>query len=653
MSDDENKYRNQNTDEIVDEPNLEPSNTMNINGVETPVDQVFDDAMVRAEQRRNAETANPKAEREKRTADTLNSVGKDVGSAALQAKTGVPAPVADAAADKVAENPAVKHGVNKLAKNKTVQKLAGKVAPVAGKVGAALSAANAAKTGGKGKGAATGAKTSSASESSLENVGKGSKNNNPSMNPLKGGGLLSGSETENEEVSDDVAESAGVKATGTKALIRLIMKHPWILFILGFVLILFITIIIVIVVMMDEEYAGNYAVVYKCLNETMVIESGPYAGEYSFEDYVAGVVQSQIKDYDNVGEETLKALSVVVRNYTIFNTDECKNTVVNDENFQTFEPPSEKILGITRQPLIEGKVLTDASSQLINVEYSTFPGLGEDSSVDGMPGCTPLECEEGECSTTIYRYPFGTETGFEFTISEKREDGADWGVGSLEEQTGHCYGFSILGSMYLEETFKYSDDFILKYFFESYTKSLDGTDLGTLDPGVFTALSSAMEVQQNAEGPGRPYFYEGNKYVHTYQVDGVSKFGNCTWYAYGRAKQILYQVHASGEITDEQLKQKLNILQSIGGNGNQWYPSNTSLGSAGFPYGSTPRIGAIVGWSGGTYGHVSIVETVNADGSFYTSDGGRGFSNPQGYGYVHVRNNSANGQTVQGFIYII
>jgi len=86
--------------------------------------------------------------------------------------------------------------------------------------------------------------------------------------------------------------------------------------------------------------------------------------------------------------------------------------------------------------------------------------------------------------------------------------------------------------------------------------------------------------------------------------------GNCTWYAWGRAREILgYNPN----------------LQTSGANGYQWWGNNINRG--GYAYGQTPRLGAIACWGSGhisnsTLGHVAVVEQINADGSFVISESG-------------------------------
>ena len=86
--------------------------------------------------------------------------------------------------------------------------------------------------------------------------------------------------------------------------------------------------------------------------------------------------------------------------------------------------------------------------------------------------------------------------------------------------------------------------------------------------------------------------------------------GQCTWYAYNRLVEL-------GSIKD------LSGSYGYLGNGQDWV---RNLVAKGWRYSATPIKGAVVSTAGGfdgtfaLYGHVGIVEAVNADGSFLVSE---------------------------------
>lgn len=113
-----------------------------------------------------------------------------------------------------------------------------------------------------------------------------------------------------------------------------------------------------------------------------------------------------------------------------------------------------------------------------------------------------------------------------------------------------------------------------------------------------------------------------------------STLANCVAYAWGRFMEI------SG------IRPKLST-----GNAVDWYRYT----SDGYQRGQVPKLGAVICWSGGTYGHVAIVEKIYNDGSKYpkiliseSSYGGAYFATRDvgtGYGYNYGN------KTCQGFIY--
>lgn len=95
---------------------------------------------------------------------------------------------------------------------------------------------------------------------------------------------------------------------------------------------------------------------------------------------------------------------------------------------------------------------------------------------------------------------------------------------------------------------------------------------------------------------------EGSKYWYSLEWNWFAKddlwLPNCTNYSCGRSSQ------AAGR----------NVkLQIPRGNAQTWYDASNWIGS------KTPKVGAIAVWGGGKYGHVGIVERVNADGTVLIS----------------------------------
>ena len=146
-------------------------------------------------------------------------------------------------------------------------------------------------------------------------------------------------------------------------------------------------------------------------------------------------------------------------------------------------------------------------------------------------------------------------------------------------------------------------------------------------------LIEASAFSPRLTAPGHSGYYEPNSSMNPFSVNAG---GNCTWYAWGRAYEILGT------------RPKLGT-----GNASTWYSYNQQNGY--YPYGSTPRLGAIACWGGGSTGagHVAVVEQINSDGSFVISESSWSATD----WYFRTRTLNANGYyasnyPLQGYIYI-
>ena len=152
--------------------------------------------------------------------------------------------------------------------------------------------------------------------------------------------------------------------------------------------------------------------------------------------------------------------------------------------------------------------------------------------------------------------------------------------------------------------------------------------------GMIPFSVSAASFSPRLTAPSRSGYYSNNTNTNPYSVNTQKGNGNCTWYAWGRAYEILGS------------RPKINTI----GNACTWYTNNKNSGN--YAYGSTPKLGAIACWSGGA-GHVAVVEQINSDGTITISESSWSASN----WWFRTRrinsNGSLSGLTFQGFIYLI
>lgn len=111
--------------------------------------------------------------------------------------------------------------------------------------------------------------------------------------------------------------------------------------------------------------------------------------------------------------------------------------------------------------------------------------------------------------------------------------------------------------------------------------------------------------------------------------------GQCTWYAFGRAYEILGWAPNFGS-----------------GNANKWYSNNVSSGN--FKYGSTPKVGSImVTQKTSTSGHVAVVERLNSDGTMLISEYNWDVSLGFGTKTLSQSATTRGSHTVLGYIYLL
>lgn len=130
--------------------------------------------------------------------------------------------------------------------------------------------------------------------------------------------------------------------------------------------------------------------------------------------------------------------------------------------------------------------------------------------------------------------------------------------------------------------------------------------------------------------------HSSNKYYYS-DINVFYKYGygmpNCTAYAYGRAYEIL------------QKKPNLSVDSA-----KYWYDYNKENGY--YPYGQTPKLGAIACWSYSSGGHVAVVEEIT-DTTITFSNSAWGWQNFYlTTADINAKNPGQSGWLFQGYIYI-
>ena len=113
----------------------------------------------------------------------------------------------------------------------------------------------------------------------------------------------------------------------------------------------------------------------------------------------------------------------------------------------------------------------------------------------------------------------------------------------------------------------------------------------------YGAFSIRTTVPSYSSAEGKAYYYSSSNIFYSSgygpnqvkRSDGKYVIGNCTWYAYGRASEIL------GKPLNTNFRWDASRWWDINKNGNY------------YPYGSAPKVGAIACYDN----HVAIVEKIS------------------------------------------
>ena len=361
------------------------------------------------------------------------------------------------------------------------------------------------------------------------------------------------------------------------------------------------------------------------------------------EDYVAGVATAE---NGGANDEALKLQAIAARSFAVKN---CNRIIVNSingpvdgKNDQAYKKPSERAIVATEAT--KGKILT-YNGDIFEISFASYPKANY-RDPNGFPGyyeqgylCRDVDCSIGSdgrnwCSTVLYKQP-NMET-FELKMPEVNESGDYWNRLPLTKQGGHCYGISQVASMYYEEELGYTYD---KMIAEFLSPGVSLVDMSTVARG----LVAGGKYSSNAPlyNTGSEFFSNINyEYYATVAQAGASSsgysyYGECPWYAKGRAIELI----ANSNMPDELKIKLMNSVRSTRGDGGQWFNNmdgnlfekSTDLYAA--------RPGALVSWSqGNRAGHVAIVEDVKYDDNgkvtqILMSEGWNGTGSPSGATY--------------------
>ena len=329
---------------------------------------------------------------------------------------------------------------------------------------------------------------------------------------------------------------------------------------------------------------------------------------YDLEDYVAGVVTAEADPNQDI--EALKAQAIAARTYAIVRTNNCKNSISNSSGDQNFNSnATDKAKQAANET--KGMVLTYNSTMFLS-EYDSFYGKVED-------------CDSNGCSASYKKLPNGESNDIVLSNNYKYLIAG-----------GHGRGMSQVYSYELADSGKNYEE-ILKFFYSNGIKISDLNVQG-YSSGL-SAKSPVTGISTRVGAPDTKNEHDIQFYYSNYNLSYSAGFlGQCTWYSYGRANEILSEVGS-------------NLKWKYAPDAKDWYNYNLSDSE---PFSSStdvnsPKVGAIIVWNGGKHGHVAVVEAVNSDGTIDYSEGNidavrNSQTNPYGFRYQsHISLNGGQG----------
>lgn len=382
--------------------------------------------------------------------------------------------------------------------------------------------------------------------------------------------------------------------------------------------------------------SGYYNV--NCPGVTVI---GNYGGTYPLEEYIAGVVYAE---NGGAPPQNLMAQAVMARTFLLKITNNCTTPILNSTANQVFTPTEEEMY-VDAAMDTAGQVLI-LNGELISTFFASYPQAYFNSgggAFPAFPACGGITCDAATCTTTFYKMP--NAEPFSLTTNIYTPSGGYWNGVHLNSQAGHCYGFSQVAGRDLELNHGMDYKEILAMFHS------DGVAISSLEsgPGLLAADATGFSKRvswPNNDSSSDTFFWFSNNNV-SYK-SGYE--GQCTWYAFGRANEILSTAGSS-------------YKWKHAPNAGEWYTSNLNDGENGFKSSTDinePKVGSILVLAGDGAGHVAIVEHVYDDGDIAISEGNVRLNNPNPYGFRYIEKISPSSYVSQfkkysfaGYIYLL
>lgn len=321
--------------------------------------------------------------------------------------------------------------------------------------------------------------------------------------------------------------------------------------------------------------------------KAIVVENDDGSTEtMDLEEYVARVVTKENSWYEGTNIENMKAQAVAARTYGLYQTNNCQGPIHNGTGKQA-------VAATAIDQAVQAA--SETNSMVLTKEGKTFS--------------TEYDALAIASSDDKNYYLKQANLAIEKTWLDSHVTQSQY---DYYAKHNHGRGMSQWGSRYLQHTGKNYEQILNTFYSGAELVKMGGLIAGGNYSSNIGPAASVTELKQRADE------YAGNLDIYSSKTGLISQ---CSWYAKSRAIEIVY-----GSNMDDQLKQTaINSLKATNGNGGSWYANpDAKVFTKSTDY-TQPQPGSIVSWSancssGKNYGHVAIIEQVNADGTVLMSE---------------------------------
>ena len=283
---------------------------------------------------------------------------------------------------------------------------------------------------------------------------------------------------------------------------------------------------------------------------------------HELEEYVAGVTT---KENGGGGPEALKIQAILARSFAVKNCNRVLDASQSDQDYTPYASEAAK----EATEATKGQILTYNGEILETISFASYPQAYYRG---GFPSyekqgylCSAVTCNNESdgrqwCTTTLYKQPAMEK--YELKMPNTSKNGNYWNSLPLTNQAGHCYGVSQVATLYYESELNYTYDKMINEFLSpgvevSMMQSFMTGSIGSTYMSNVPMYETASTFYSNVNY---------NYYLSTSKMNDPENYGECPWYAQGRALEIVDNSNMPEE-RKQQIMQLLRIHEQMVGNG--------------------------------------------------------------------------------------